>query len=706
MVTLDEDESKNFEDRGYSLIEQGRLDDASECFASLISSASHDGRGYAGLAYIAEQKWQWKEAIFYWDQYLKTSSHELEPQAVVRKGCCLVETGQIEIAKQVLSSIGDQIEGVVGLADISAIYEPQEVCLQKWEKCIARFPERIEGFLGKANYFLSRNDCRNTEILLLDVLSKWPTSLHAKILRAKCMTSAKNWETAGEHWRDLIGNHPDNMDIQRGYIRYLAYTSDHSAFLDHLTTLIERPAARAEILVEYHLARDDFGAAVEEAKKLLELKPLVFRFHLQYAIVLMREGSGDTLHAALWVLRNLIRQSPDSTEVKVQLIEAYIRSGLTSAASTLIESLPSEDVRTSVEILRAWLEHLKNDEPAAKDRWKKILERCYVPAVHASVPNPTRLDKRHISIHPDDILLFSVIRNEMPRLEWFLSYYRNLGVRWFIIVDNGSNDSTRQILSKQSDVILYSTNDSYSAAASGMKWVNDLIECHGKKNWCLHVDADEAFMFPGQEDMGLTGFVKYLRWKGYDAVPATMLDMYPAVLPTISIPSTNGWLANYIFFDRSLQIYDVSVCPYREIYGGIRRRLFRGYHLMNKVPLINGASGLKYLLGSHRISPARISDVTGVLLHYHLVYMLNPEYRETFNDAISRREFPSNSLERSRALEILEKLSSKNPLRCEDSVVFESMRQLLNLGLVKADKKYLEFCSASAIAKTSIASII
>ena len=45
-------------------------------------------------------------------------------------------------------------------------------------------------------------------------------------------------------------------------------------------------------------------------------------------------------------------------------------------------------------------------------------------------------------IKPDDILVFSTLRNERRRLPFFLKYYRDLGVKHFIIVDNNSNDGT------------------------------------------------------------------------------------------------------------------------------------------------------------------------------------------------------------------------------------------------------------------------
>ena len=58
---------------------------------------------------------------------------------------------------------------------------------------------------------------------------------------------------------------------------------------------------------------------------------------------------------------------------------------------------------------------------------------------------------------PQPILLFLTMRNERVRLPYFLEYYRKLGVDHFLIVDNGSDDGTREYLAEQPDVSLWTT---------------------------------------------------------------------------------------------------------------------------------------------------------------------------------------------------------------------------------------------------------
>ena len=77
---------------------------------------------------------------------------------------------------------------------------------------------------------------------------------------------------------------------------------------------------------------------------------------------------------------------------------------------------------------------------------------------------------RTAALRPSDIVLLATERNERVRLPFFLRYYRDLGVDHFLIVDNGSDDGSREYLAAQPDVSLWHTQAGYKAAHFGVDW--------------------------------------------------------------------------------------------------------------------------------------------------------------------------------------------------------------------------------------------
>lgn len=652
------------------------------------------------LARAAEAQWSWRGAIEHWDKCAATVAHKPNILALTRKAYCLIELGEIDLAREVFTSIADHLEGVKGLAVIASLQDTMRLAEARWDECATRFPDQVTGVLGKANILLQREMYQEADKLLSSTTVTWPESCQAGVLWARCATAAKNWKVAETRWKKVLDKWPSERDVRQGYIRYLAALGDRVAANSFLASLADQPVALAECTLEYHVASDDFGAAADHAAKLVELEPHILEHRLRLTGLLTRDGAEPALHAASSILKSLYRISPESVSVVSQLVEVCIRSGLDSQAQVLLQTIPSDDRRIAIEIHRAWARHRNKDEDGAKKAWDAILDRQFVPAIHAPITDLTRIDRNEFQIDLKDILLFSVIRNEHPRLDWFLNYYRKLGITKFVIVDNASSDQSVKLLLENQDVVVYQTSNSYSAAGAGMRWVNELVKRHGQRNWCLCVDADEAFVFLGQESFGLRKLVDYLDWKGYEAMLAIMLDMYPPVIDKASPASFETQQSSYVHFDNRYFIHGSPICPYREIFGGVRRRLFQGYQLANKVPLIKGASGIQYLLSSHRITPAKLAGVTAGLLHYHLIYALQPEYRSLFDEAIERREFPSNSLERLRCRELLSEITSGDSLLADDSARFETSEQLLTIGkgqsvgLPRSDDFYLKVVQA------------
>jgi hypothetical protein len=125
-------------------------------------------------------------------------------------------------------------------------------------------------------------------------------------------------------------------------------------------------------------------------------------------------------------------------------------------------------------------------------------------------------------------LVVAVARNEKVLLPHFLAHYRRLGATAFVLVDNLSDDGTREYLHAQPDVILYSADTEYKESHYGVSWQQAVLAAHAVGRWVVLADIDEFLVYPGCEQRLLADWLTTLEAEGHDAARVLMVDMYPA----------------------------------------------------------------------------------------------------------------------------------------------------------------------------------
>lgn len=298
---------------------------------------------------------------------------------------------------------------------------------------------------------------------------------------------------------------------------------------------------------------------------------------------------------------------------------------------------------------------------------------------------------RVAQIKSDDILLFSTLRNEMVRLPYFLRYYRDLGVNHFLIVDNDSDDGSREYLASQPDVSLWTSKHSYKRSRFGVDWLNWLQMRFAHGHWTLVVDPDEFFVYPFCDTRPLRALTDWLDASSIKSFSAMLLDMYPKG-PIGAQPYREGQdpfeIANW--FDSG----NYTITKNRRfgnlwIQGGPRARMFFGdaperAPALNKVPLVKWHRDYTYASSTHMLLPRGLNLVydewggekaSGCLLH--------AKFLDTFaakaEEEMKRKQHYANSHEY-RAYKAA--LNDQPDLWCKWSEKYINWRQLEILGLM------------------------
>ena len=306
-----------------------------------------------------------------------------------------------------------------------------------------------------------------------------------------------------------------------------------------------------------------------------------------------------------------------------------------------------------------------------------------------------KIDNRGIPENPQEIRAFVSVRNERPRLPCFLGHYRNLGVNRFFFADNLSTDGTVEFLRNQHDCHVFSAPGNYFAEnVEPPRWTNALANVFGDGHWCLTVDADELFVYPHCDSVGLQAFCDYLEGSKSEAVAAAMIDMYAAG-PVARTQYQQGkhFLDSCPYFDNKPGwIKTCDICPGWQMFGGVRERVFwRGRFkrmlppCISKVPLVKWRKGMHYLISMHFHSGAKVSPITGALLHFKFLsgFSTRTSQQVELNKGIIEKGLEEQTI-------YLAALASRPDLTLmfEGSVRYAGPSQLVELGWMHSQPEF------------------
>lgn len=327
-------------------------------------------------------------------------------------------------------------------------------------------------------------------------------------------------------------------------------------------------------------------------------------------------------------------------------------------------------------------------------RLKRRIERQWLigRAIRRRHALATLVDRTR-QIHKSDILVFVTQRNERVRLPYFLEYYREIGVRHFLFVDNASDDGSTEYLAAQRDVSLWQAQNSYKHARFGMDWIGWLLFRYGHGHWCLTVDPDEFLIYPHCDTRPLRALTDWLDDIGHNCFSAMLLDMYPkGPIDRETYHDGQNPFEILRWFDPAN--YTISKNTYYGnlwIQGGVRTRVFFDYDplsapALNKIPLVRWNRRYAYVNSTHMLLPRALNKVyaedggelaAGCLLHAKFLSV----FSEKASEELDRRQHHANSRE---YLAYHRALQDRASLWCEESREYIDWRQLEDLGLLSS----------------------
>lgn len=295
------------------------------------------------------------------------------------------------------------------------------------------------------------------------------------------------------------------------------------------------------------------------------------------------------------------------------------------------------------------------------------------------------------AIRTEDVLVFATLRNERVRLPYFLDYYRKLGVRHFLIVDNGSDDGGREYLADQPDVSLWTTGASYREARFGIDWMNWLLRRYGHGHWTLTVDPDEFFVYPFCDTRPIGALTDWLDSYAIRSFPAMVLDMYPkgGIEETPYREGQDPFEIASWFDPGNYMISKNPTYGNLWIQGGPRARTMFADRpeeapSLNKIPLVKWRRGYVYVSSTHMLLPRGLNQtydewggekISGCLLHAKFLSTLPEKVAE---ELVRGEHFAASREYRAYA----ETLQEKAELWCAWSERYINWRQLEIIGLM------------------------
>ncbi len=250
-----------------------------------------------------------------------------------------------------------------------------------------------------------------------------------------------------------------------------------------------------------------------------------------------------------------------------------------------------------------------------------------------------RMASRHVAgplqvaLTHDEVGLTCMLKNGAYYLPELLEHHRALGVRHFLIIDNGSDDDTVAIASAHQDVTVIANPLPARIYESALR--AQIAQRVFRGGWLLFVDSDELAEMPHGEGRPISDFTHYCNLNGYEVVVGQSLDLFSAA--PLNDSADWDYSRSIREFDR-YSLHDIRSFPYHDTenvafswflrdnaisnpeigikFGGIRREIFGEDCCLTHHRLVRNRKDVAVYTHPHCCSNASCADFTLLTRHY------------------------------------------------------------------------------------------
>ena len=318
---------------------------------------------------------------------------------------------------------------------------------------------------------------------------------------------------------------------------------------------------------------------------------------------------------------------------------------------------------------------------------------------------------KKIPLSIDEALVICQVKNGAMFVDDFVRHHIGMGFKHIIFVDNGSTDGTIKKACAYDKVSVIQSKLKHSQYQCQLR--RYAAKKFGQHKWCLVIDIDEFFDYPGSNEVSLQCFLQYLNANSYTAVMGQMLDMFSDKPLDETSAVEKGFINEFRYYDISnIDKYEyddftnIGIPYYLEnntsnnkevkyYFGGIRKTVFGTNNCLTKYSLIRLTDHLLPVTHVHCSSNANCADITVLLKHYKFA----GDFYNNVRKSVENRTFVHQEDNA-----YLKKMNDGNSLRFiqATSQEFTCTENLVREGFIVSSPEFDQWCSKySTIVKNS-----